>query len=79
MRLEDHIEDIPDFPKPGIVYKDITPLFLDAAALRQAVDELAGYARELSVGDLMRDPQRKGTLTDAERGTLLEAGGPPQR
>jgi NADH-quinone oxidoreductase subunit J len=35
--------------------------------------------RELSVSDLMRDPQHKGTLTDAERGTLLEAGGPPHR
>ena len=34
MRLEDHIEDIPDFPKPGIVFKDITPLFLDPGALR---------------------------------------------
>ena len=33
MRLEDHIQDIPDFPKPGIVFKDITPLFLDAEAL----------------------------------------------
>jgi NADH-quinone oxidoreductase subunit J len=35
--------------------------------------------REVSVSDLMRDPQHKGTLTDAERGTLLEAGGPPHR
>jgi NADH-quinone oxidoreductase subunit J len=35
--------------------------------------------REISVGDLMRDPQTKGTLGDAERGTLLEAGGPPHR
>src|SRR5918997_385970 len=34
-------------------------------------------AREISVADLMRDPQYKGTLGDAERGTLLEAGGPP--
>ena len=46
MRLEDHIQDIPDFPKPGIVFKDITPLFLDAAALSHTVDGLAGYARE---------------------------------
>jgi adenine phosphoribosyltransferase len=44
--LEDHIRDIPDFPKPGIVFKDITPLFLDSAALREAVDALAVYARE---------------------------------
>ena len=49
MRLEDHIQDIPDFPKPGIVFKDITPLFLDAAALRAAVAGLADYAREREV------------------------------
>jgi len=36
-------------------------------------------AREISVADLMADPQHKGTLGDAERGTLLEAGGPPHR
>jgi adenine phosphoribosyltransferase len=44
--LADYIRDIPDFPKPGIVFKDITPLFLDAGALREAVDALAAYARE---------------------------------
>ena len=31
--LRRHIRDIPDFPKPGIVFKDITPLLLDPAAL----------------------------------------------
>jgi NADH-quinone oxidoreductase subunit J len=36
-------------------------------------------AREISVADLMRDPQYKGTLGEAERGTLLEAGGPPHQ
>ena len=46
MALEDHIRDIPDFPKPGIVFKDITPLFLDASALREAVDALVAYGRE---------------------------------
>ena len=45
MRLEDHIRDIPDFPKPGIVFKDITPLFLDPEALRAAIGALADYAR----------------------------------
>jgi adenine phosphoribosyltransferase len=48
MRLEDHIQDIPDFPKPGIVFKDVTPLFLDAEALRYAIDRLADYARARS-------------------------------
>jgi adenine phosphoribosyltransferase len=50
VRLEDHIQDIPDFPKPGIVFKDITPLFLDPEALREAIGLLAGYAREREVG-----------------------------
>ena len=49
MRLEDHIADIPDFPRPGIVFKDITPLFLDAEALRTTIDALAAYAREREV------------------------------
>jgi adenine phosphoribosyltransferase len=45
VRLEDHIWDIPDFPKPGIVFKDITPLFLDPEALRATIHALAEYAR----------------------------------
>jgi adenine phosphoribosyltransferase len=49
VRLEDYIRDIPDFPRPGIVFKDITPLFLNPAALRAAVDGLADYARARDV------------------------------
>jgi adenine phosphoribosyltransferase len=49
VRLEDYIEDIPDFPKPGIVFKDITPLFLDPKALAYTVDRLAGLAREWEI------------------------------
>jgi adenine phosphoribosyltransferase len=45
VRLEDHIRDIPDFPKPGIVFKDITPLFLDPGALRATIQALAEYTR----------------------------------
>lgn len=39
-RLKNKIRDIPDFPKPGIVFKDITPLVKDPAALRLAVHQL---------------------------------------
>jgi adenine phosphoribosyltransferase len=51
--LADHIRDIPDFPKPGIVFKDITPLFLDPAALRESIDALAGWAREREIDYVM--------------------------
>jgi len=37
--LARHIRDIPDFPKPGIVFKDITPLLADATAFRATVDQ----------------------------------------
>ncbi|MGD9752893.1 MAG: adenine phosphoribosyltransferase [Acidimicrobiia bacterium] len=36
------VRDIPDFPSPGILFKDITPLLADGAAWRVAVDHLAG-------------------------------------
>jgi len=39
-RLRDKIRDIPDFPKPGIIFKDITPLVKDPATLRLAVRQL---------------------------------------
>jgi adenine phosphoribosyltransferase len=43
--LREFVHDIPDFPTPGIVFKDITPLFLDPGALRATVDALADHAR----------------------------------
>ena len=39
-RLQKKIRDIPDFPKPGILFKDITPLVKDPATLRLAVHQL---------------------------------------
>lgn len=41
MDLAKYIRDIPDFPKPGIVFKDITPLLADPVAFHHAVDRLA--------------------------------------
>ena len=40
MNLRDAIRTIPDYPKPGIMFRDITTLLGDARAFRQAVDEL---------------------------------------
>ena len=45
MDLRTLIRDIPDFPKPGIVFKDITPVLADASALDEAVTGLAALAR----------------------------------
>ncbi len=46
--LGSFIRDIPDFPEPGILFKDITPLLADAAALDSAIVQLAQVARPLA-------------------------------
>jgi adenine phosphoribosyltransferase len=71
VRLEDHIQDIPDFPKPGIVFKDITPLFLHPEALRYAVDQLAGFAREWEI-DYVVSAEARGFVLGAA--VAVEAG-----
>ncbi len=47
MKLERFVRDVPDFPKPGIVFKDITPLLADARAFRTAIEGLRGIAESL--------------------------------
>ena len=43
-RLRAAIRDVPDFPKPGIIFKDITPVLADANLLRLAVDAMEEFA-----------------------------------
>ncbi|MBU0579884.1 MAG: adenine phosphoribosyltransferase [Candidatus Margulisbacteria bacterium] len=47
MKLEKFIRDIPDFPKPGIIFKDITPLLKDSKAFKNTVKQLANHFKEL--------------------------------
>ena len=42
MELKDYIRDVPDFPEPGILFKDITPLLADPQAFSHAIDSLQG-------------------------------------
>jgi adenine phosphoribosyltransferase len=43
--LKDYIVDVPDFPKPGIVFKDLTPVVQSAQAFNAAIDRLAAWAK----------------------------------
>ena len=78
MDLRAHIQDIPDFPRPGIVFRDITPLFLDAEALEHAVTLLAGHAAELDV-DYVLAPEARGFILGAAVAARLGAGFIPAR
>jgi adenine phosphoribosyltransferase len=47
--LNKHIRDVPDFPKPGIIFKDITPLLASPEAFRTSVELLAEHYRPLNL------------------------------
>jgi adenine phosphoribosyltransferase len=78
MDLAAHIRDIPDFPKPGIIFKDITPLLLDADALSDAVTELADWARPLDV-DFVVAAEARGFILGAAIARELHVGFVPAR
>jgi len=48
-QLESIIRDVPDFPKPGILFKDITPVLQDAAALRSVIDHFKAHYLDAGV------------------------------
>lgn len=72
-RLRELIRDIPDFPRPGIVFKDITPLMADPGALALAVGCLAQYARPLQV-DCVVAAEARGFLLGPALALELGAG-----
>ena len=78
MDLREHIADIPDFPREGIVFKDITPLFLDPQALRAAVEGLSDYAEPLAV-DLVVSAEARGFMLGGAVAAKIGAGFIPAR
>ena len=48
-QLRRYIRDVPDFPKPGIMFRDVTPLLLEPAALEGAVEAMTQPFRDLRV------------------------------
>ncbi|MDR2204560.1 MAG: adenine phosphoribosyltransferase [Flavobacteriaceae bacterium] len=44
-KLEKTIQSIPDFPKPGILFKDISPIFLDSQLYEETIADLANFSR----------------------------------
>jgi adenine phosphoribosyltransferase len=57
--LKSKVREVPDFPEPGVGFKDISPLLLDREALAQAVEELAAWTREREA-DLVLGAEARG-------------------
>ena len=60
-KLEDYVVTIPDFPEPGIMFRDITSVIQDPDGLRLAVDGLAGLLKDTEY-DLVVGPESRGFI-----------------
>jgi adenine phosphoribosyltransferase len=76
--LREHIREIPDFPKPGISFKDITTLLLSPTALDHAVSELARWAQPRQV-ELVVAAEARGFILGGALARQLGAGFVPAR
>src|SRR5213595_2781870 len=76
--LKPYIRDIPDFPKAGIVFKDITPLLLEPRAYDHVVRALAEHARPLDV-DVVLAAEARGFIFGGALARELGAGFAPAR
>lgn len=78
MDLSAFIRDIPDFPKPGVLFKDITPLLREPGALRVAVEQMAAPFRDEEI-DLVCGAESRGFIFGTVLAQQLEAGFVPLR
>lgn len=70
------VRDVPDFPQPGIMFRDVTPLLGDGAALRAAVDTLAGAFPDV---DVVAGIESRGFILGAPVAYALGVGMVPVR
>jgi adenine phosphoribosyltransferase len=76
--LRSKIREVPDFPQPGVGFKDITPLLLDHVALKQCVDELGAWSQERRP-DLILGAEARGFILGAAIALEVGCGFVPAR
>ena len=76
--FESRIVDIPDYPEPGVVFKDITPLFDDSDALRAVVDAISDHFAEKGITKVV-GAEARGFLVGAPVAYRLGCGFVPAR
>lgn len=76
--LESYIVDIPDYPEPGVIFKDITPLLASPKGLAASIDEIADHFLEAGITKVIGSEAR-GFLVGAPVAYRLGAGFVPAR
>lgn len=78
MNLESYIRDVPDFPKPGIIFKDITPLLASPDGFKAAIDLLAAPYEDAGVTKVL-GAEARGFILGGALAYRLGAGFIPAR
>ncbi len=78
MDLKNYIAQIQDFPKEGILFRDITPLMADGAAFKQATSEIEVFAREMNA-EVIVGPESRGFIFGCPVATNMGIGFVPVR
>jgi len=73
------LRDVPDFPQPGVLFKDIVPLLADGASFAAAIGALAGFATALWPVDLIAGVEARGFIVAAALAQELGCGFLPVR
>ena len=66
MNLKDYVANVPNFPKEGIQFKDITPLMADGAAYSYATTQMVEFAKTTASGKLLLDQKHVDLFLDVQ-------------
>lgn len=78
MNLKDYVTLVPDYPKEGISFKDITTIMDNGKAYKYATDQIVEYAKDLDV-DIIVGPEARGFIIGCPVAYALEIGFAPVR
>ena len=78
MDLKKYVADIKDFPKEGIIFRDVTPLLQDGKAFNYTIELMSDYAKKVNA-DLVVGPEARGFIFGCQVATRLNIGFVPIR
>ncbi len=77
-KLEEYVRSIPDFPEPGIIFRDVTSILQDADGLQLAVDQIMGMLKDVDF-DVVVGPESRGFIFGVPVAYLQHKGFVPVR
>ena len=77
-RLEDYVRSIPDFPEPGIIFRDVTSVLQDKDGLKMAIDQMQDLLKGLEF-DIIAGPESRGFIFGATLAYEMGKGFVPVR